>query len=67
MSPSEKRSLRIAWYGLTTFGWPLTEDVHGRPYHLSANDDARMFPQVNDCIRSVTPEPALQLALRAQQ
>jgi len=66
MTPSEKRSLRIVWYGLTV-GWPLTEDVHGRPYHLSANDDARMFPQVNDCIRSVTPEPALQLALRAQQ
>ena len=36
MTPSEKSSLRISWYGLT-LGWPLTNDMRGHPYFLAAN------------------------------
>lgn len=38
MSPAEKRSLRICWYGLS-LPWPLTNDKFGLPYFLAANDD----------------------------
>jgi hypothetical protein len=61
VTPSEKRSLRIYWYGLT-LGRPLTGDVHGHPYHLASNDDGRVIPNVGDCVRSVTPEPSHEAA-----
>ncbi len=38
MSPAEKRNLRVDWYGLV-FGWPLSPDLHGRPYFLAANSN----------------------------
>lgn len=38
MSPSEKRALRVSWYGLH-IRWPLTNDCFGLPYLLAANDN----------------------------
>jgi hypothetical protein len=55
----------VSWFGLH-IRWPLTEDVHGHPYHLSANDDGRMFPQVNDCIRTAAPQ-SIQVKQQARQ
>ena len=55
VSPSAKRSLRVFWYGLT-LSWSLAPDFHGRPYHLSANDDGRALPYAGDARRSVTPQ-----------
>jgi hypothetical protein len=40
MTPSEKRSLRLSWYGLS-LSWPLSNDVNGQPYFLARNDNGR--------------------------
>lgn len=42
MTPSQKRSLRVSWYGLS-IPWPLYSDVHGRPYFLSVNKNGRAY------------------------
>lgn len=46
MTPSQKRSLRISWYGLS-IPWPLYSDVHGRPYFLSANENGIRWRRIS--------------------
>ena len=55
MTPSQKRSLRIYWYGLI-LPWPLYPDSCGQPYHLALNYNGRRFPLVNDCIAAARQE-----------
>ena len=56
MTPSQKRSLRVSWYGLSV-PWPLYPDLNGQPYFLARNDEGRWFAEPG---RSLAPKQQRQ-------
>lgn len=58
MSPSEKRGLRVSWYGLH-IRWPLTNDRFGLPYFLASNDNGtRLVNRPGYCVSTVSVSAA---------
>ena len=46
MTPSQKHSLRLSWYGLS-LPWPLYPDLQAHPYFLSANENGIRWRRIS--------------------